>query len=416
MVGIYIVLKGGTILLICLYTVTCEVINSVIYEKEELELLNEATIQGVYADWSRTMPAGMHKIDGNYYLAVPNGWEGRLWWYEWWVGKHYWDGEAENKGIAFDSTKGVCCNERDRDRYHKQHQLENEYTMHDKLLIDFGKATNYETESWNREITATEVDTIFKVKIVASGTITFNLTKNDPNSPRKIVIDWGDGNSTETLTGSHTYTGNGPYIIRCYSKQGSTTNDNVRAVTNNYYELPNEWVKASSPSMIRCIAFNSNQCIVPKDYILNFSGMNMPILHLDNFGSMEKEKRAMLTDSTVTDVICWHKDRIAYIWLNNSSVTTYHTATNIDTIYIVGQNRVDYVNDKACTGVAAKHYTNSKCPTTVCVHSDRPINIYGYSYDRDFCEYKTPNVTFHVRSSIYSHMKEKYPMLTFTSW
>ncbi len=193
---------------------------------------------------------------------------------------------------------------------------------------------------------------------------------------------------------------------------------NLTVDTHNYWELPSKFVEVSNPDMVRCIAINKNNphCLVPRPYILNFAGMNMPILHLDHHGSMEKKERVMLRDCSIADVICWHKGREAYIWLSgNSSINVYHTAINIDTIYIVGQNRISY-SDNRDMGTAAEHYTNINFPTTVYVYSDRPVHIYGYSYDRKFCDYAVPNIRFHVRNTIVNKMRELYPMLTFTGW
>lgn len=397
---------------------------NILAKDNSLELLNIAHLKDLYVSHSRTLSQGIHKINNRYYLSVPNGWEGRLWHYNWWVGHAYWEGQDDLKKKDGNQNqkvgdKGLNCNDIDRDRYHKYHQKEEELTIHDKLVIDFGQATNYEAETWEREliIEEDEVDVILKLKIVASGTITLNMFQNMPNSPRKIVVDFGDGAINDFSNGiSHTYTNNGPYILSVKITQGSTSHQNLYSITQNYWNEPNAFVEVTNPNMISCVAFNRDvpDSILPIPYILNFKGLNLPILHLDYFGEMVNGRRVMFTNCNIGEIICWHKGRAAYIWANNSTITTYHLATNIDTVYIVGQNRPTY-NDRCYMGAAAEHYRDSNVPTYVCCHSDRPLNIYGYSYDRDICDYATPNVVFKVRNSLLSHMQSLYPMLTFIS-
>ena len=71
--------------------------------------------------------------------------------------------------------------------------------------------------------------------------------------------------------------------------------------------------------------------------------------------------------------------------------------------------------DKCYMDKYAEHFVNSGSPTVICCHSDRPLNIYGYSYDNDICDYATPSIIFKVRASLVSHMQSLYPMLTFVS-
>lgn len=390
-----------------------------------LEINNLAHLKNLYVSYSRTLPQGMHNINNNYYLAVPNGWEGRLWHYNWWVGRFYWEGQDDlkkkdgNENQKF-GDKGLNCNDVDRDRYHKYHQKEEELTIHDKLLIDFGPATNYGEEDWEREIVIDEreTDIILKLKIVASGTINLKMFPNAPNSPRKVIVDYGDGSSGEFNSGvaSHSYTGSGPYILKVKSIQGSTVHQNLYSITKNYWEEPNNFIEVSNPNMISCIAFNKNvpDSILPIPYILNFKGLNLQLLHLDYYGDMLKDRRVMFINCNIDEVVCWHRGRAAYIWTQNSTIGTYHLATNIDTIYIVGQNKVMY-GDRCYMDAYANHFKNSNTPTVVCCHSDRPLNIYGYSYDRDICDYSNPSIIFKVRASLVSHMQSLYPMLTFTS-
>ena len=384
-----------------------------------LEINNLAHLKNLYVSHSRTLPQGMHIINNNYYLAVPNGWEGRLWHYNWWVGHAYWEGQDDlkkkdnNQNQKF-GDKGLNCNDVDRDRYHKYHQKEEELTIHDKLVIDFGPATNYEEETWTREIVIDEdeTDVILKLKIVASGTIHLKLY------PRKLMVDYGDGSVGGLGIGGamYTYTSSGPYILTVKSIQGSTVHQNLYSITPEYWDEPNDFIEVSNPNMISCIAFNKNvpDSILPIPYILNFKGLNMSRLHLDYYGDMLKERRVMFTNCNINEVVCWHRGRAAYIWTQNSTIGTYHLATNIDTIYIVGQNKVMY-GDKCYMDKYADHFVNSGSPTVICCHSDRPLNIYGYSYDNDICDYATPSIIFKVRASLLSHMQSLYPMLTFVS-
>lgn len=58
----------------------------------------EGIIPNCFQSWYRTLPVGEIDIDGKKYLSVPNGWDGRLWNYPWFLGVYndptYWSNES----------------------------------------------------------------------------------------------------------------------------------------------------------------------------------------------------------------------------------------------------------------------------------------------------------------------------------
>lgn len=80
-------------------------------------------IPNAYFSWSRNLPVGEVEIDGEHYLSIPNGWEGRFWKYPTIVGQ-----------IVNDKWE----NEQVREEYDR---LINKYLnlmMYDRLLIKIG--------------------------------------------------------------------------------------------------------------------------------------------------------------------------------------------------------------------------------------------------------------------------------------
>lgn len=65
-----------------------------------------SAIPYVYSTNSLTLSEGINKIDGEYYLAISNGWEDRLWWYKWYCGAVYMK-PWENRDVLDDITPRI---------------------------------------------------------------------------------------------------------------------------------------------------------------------------------------------------------------------------------------------------------------------------------------------------------------------
>lgn len=65
-----------------------------------------SAIPYAYSTNSLTLSEGINKIDGEYYLAISNGWEDRLWWYKWYCGAVYMK-PWENRDVLDDITPRI---------------------------------------------------------------------------------------------------------------------------------------------------------------------------------------------------------------------------------------------------------------------------------------------------------------------
>lgn len=111
-----------------------------------------SAIPYAYSTNSLTLSEGINKIDEEYYLAISNGWEDRLWWYKWYCGAVYMK-PWENRDVLDDITPRIS------ELMQKK--------MQEKLVLDFADeklcyATNYvdvKTEYHRNVLLALDIET-----------------------------------------------------------------------------------------------------------------------------------------------------------------------------------------------------------------------------------------------------------------
>lgn len=64
------------------------------------------SIQNAYRSYSIDLPQGINKLNGKYYLSIPNGWDGRLFWYKWYCGKIY-NGTWQNSDLIHEAEDNL---------------------------------------------------------------------------------------------------------------------------------------------------------------------------------------------------------------------------------------------------------------------------------------------------------------------
>lgn len=187
--------------------------------------ISQGVLLGIYASWGRNLPEGINNIDGRSWLAIPNGWQDRLWHYKFYYGRIYWEGK--NLASEYNHTpRGLEQLEYVRDEYHVLASgRENGKMINDKLVIDFGEApiecNDLQISFPSDYPTRDEAGLVLRAYIHAdSDTVLFNLY-NDVN---KIKVDFGDGTLTYFDFGDqikHTYTTTGDYYINIYVANAS---------------------------------------------------------------------------------------------------------------------------------------------------------------------------------------------------
>lgn len=177
-------------------------------------------IPSIYASWSRNLEQGLHSSDGRYWLAIPNGWQDRLWHYKFYYGRIYWEGKNEKSEWGI-TPRGLEQLEYVRDEYHILTEGRyNQKMINDRLVIDFGKSPiecsdlvlNFPSDYPNED----DVGLLLRVLIHAeSDRILFNLYPNIDS----IYVDFGDGVSQKFTRNSqiyHDYITTGDYYINIY--------------------------------------------------------------------------------------------------------------------------------------------------------------------------------------------------------
>lgn len=109
-------------------------------------------------------------VDGNdKYVLVPNGWDERLWHYDWYLGRIYWGG-VDARGIDANTYNTEVANETAYRRYHsEENRYEgNERKINTKLLIRSGEIRNVRDFDLNsdNEITKNNSDSEHRRKLM----------------------------------------------------------------------------------------------------------------------------------------------------------------------------------------------------------------------------------------------------------
>ena len=182
--------------------------------------LSRGTIPRVYASWSRDLEQGLHSSNGKYWLAIPNGWQDRLWHYKFYYGRIYWEGKNEKSEWNI-TPRGLEQLEYVRDEYHTLTEGRyNQKMINDKLVVDFGKAPvevpELEIEFPQDYIQSTDAGLVLKCLVHAEADeIKFSLYVR----VNAVVVDFGDSSVEKFKYGdkiSHLYTSTGDFYIKFY--------------------------------------------------------------------------------------------------------------------------------------------------------------------------------------------------------
>lgn len=372
----------------------------------------------LYRYESRTMPVGLNRMNGRIYLVVPNGWEDRLWFYKWYVGRHYWEGTCERvddywRTHGWDVTpKGLEQNEYVRDEFHKLHMLENEYTIHDRLLIDFGKwydkGSDIVVAYPDDYIPEDDKQTVFRLKLhLTGGVVRFshNLTPNVRH--QTIEFDYGDG--TVKRLAYDTYDSNVDY----YHIYNNITGDiyvNIKVLSVVYWPYMFKLattdhyifsVRAANGTpltdVLECVYFNRN--------------MSAPILMPSSTGGLiYKHKRLK------TLYLYAHEDVCNEFTIDDCGIENLYYLGNEWNFVVLRIERTPVKNIYLSRVINKIRIIKLNDDVNIYCYSDKPILISGYGEESKWGDipdkYGVTSI-FHVKSSILSTMQQDYPMLTF---
>lgn len=352
-------------------------------------------IPRVYASWSRHLEQGLHSSNGRYWLAIPNGWQDRLWHYKFYYGRIYWEGKNEKS--EWDVTpRGLEQLEYVRDEYHMLTEGRyNDKMINDKLIVDFGKApvecSDLQIDFPEDYPTSKDANLALRCLVYAQAdTIEFSLYVE----VQAIEVDFGDGSKIKFNKGEqlkHTYSTTGDYYVNVYVSNAVSSCYHCLKYSCDTNTTGLIYSSGGRNNVVKKLYINPyvHEPIYADNYVLDdrdaTENVNPDIIYIYNQQSLTDLYLTYLLKPS-NNILVGSSNILNSLW---NTIFTLVNCNNINNIYIFN----DFINDYS----TIRDNFNIACLNIINSVDNKEVNIYvSDGYNRVIIN------DYELRSSIWS--------------